>query len=905
MSNTNSIFNTIDAAQKAVDSHRYNLERVTDPNARKVIPVMRTDQLGGGVTSKITAVETRNVNSFNEQQYVNQITRLANADIYTEFLSDLESVTGDRQVSKFVDSINNFFAQTKILESDTSSAMKSSVVSKARELATVFTNSMQKVDNLIEEADSSLKNDINSLNNTLRAIYDLNQAIQSSGAPIRLFDQRDELIRETARHFEITTRYEKNGTVIIQSAASGELLVDSMQYAEFTYNGDGINGKDDADAGITIARHPKSTIPTIFASWADNSKLSGFKGGRWEALIKLRDESLPATGTSIKTLVKTFTDNINSVHNNSSTFPPKGIFESSVQFSGNDRIDLDPFKIYFVDKKGDQLRGGNGRLNAISIDMKNLPTNLTNGVASVGDLIKELNRQLDISPSRERAAIGDILDNNGIQVDGEYLLNNIQLRAKGEVNATDNNSLVFDLDLQGSSRFGSDIEILEVRTANDAAGNGATNANDLPGIFRLEQDSNILTNQDIRVENVVPGRVITLKVRVTGDNGVVSTGEVSFPVPAQPLTVNDRISFDSGVPGAATQGFDHPGVVLNNHSGVATAKLVDENGNEINPATSVKGKLIIQTNDDKYKLVIEGGNLSQKLGFNNLFEYDEEQGSLKVSERIVNDSNQLSLARISKSEITTTHTVGDTKASATLILGGGALAAGDTVTVGDETFTFVNVLAVPANPNEVLLANGFYGPDGLTDKINAHPKLKNLVEATQEVGNLVIKAKKVGTSGNAIAIASALGGATIDLNDGNGPLGNVAGNLDGGTDKVEVSKIYNYSIKSGNKEGLEELSSLQTKNIKAPGGLITTLSGLATIVGGEISTKINDARSTSKVATIVLEKTDRLIKETSGINREKEYLAAVELIGYLNVLARMLAMTTNSNERIQEIIFSR
>ncbi|GAB4162686.1 MAG: hypothetical protein Tsb006_1100 [Rickettsiaceae bacterium] len=918
MSNAANVGQSLSEVRKQIDVGAYNLERLGDPSARRIDTSLKVDQLGDG-SYRTSMVETRVSNPLQEKAYIEQVTKLENANTYTEFLGDLQSVIGgekDAQVSRLVKTIDSFFAQAKILESSNGQAMRQAFIDKAEDVSLAITSAAEKIVDLRFEADKRLKQSAISVNSTLKAIFNLNQQMLISSNPLRLFDQRDSLIRDLAQNFDIKITYGNSGTVNIQSKINSEMLVGSDYYSQFSYL-----GAPTADAIIEGSDYPpimihqfdkagQQTHSAIFAERSDSHTLP-FSGGKWSALIDLRDKVLPAAGEKIKSLSKNFAEQLNTIHNNGSPFPPKGFFESSMFVSNADILEWgEPFTIHFVTKEGDQLRGGAGRLNPVTIDMKNLQTSSASGKASVADLIKELNEKLDLAPSRERAAIGTINDANGVPLTGEFLLNNIQLRAKGPINLNDN-SFVFDLDLQGNSHFGSNIEILGVSTTDVGGANVQNVAVDqLPPTFRLEKDTNTATGQNIKVEGATVPRVINLRLRITGDNGTVSEGTVSFPVDAA-AGINSRISYNSSIAGSVTGDFANP-AGLTGHSGIARAMLVDEHGTELGMDSNQIGKFVIATNDDSYRLVVQGGKFSAQFGFNNLFEFDDQIGRLKVNQEIINDLSKLSLGRADRDAgIATAHTVGDTRAEATLLFGGAALNNADTVTIHGVTFTFVNALAVPANPHEILVAEGLGGANGLISKVNTHPELKNLVEASLVGATVTIKAKAAGTSGNAITVASNLvGGATIDLNASGAANGAVAGNLINGTDKVESSPVFSYTMKPGNQQVLENLSSLQTQLVnitedEALPNTITTLSGLATIVTGLLSDSINNAKMESDVAAIVLERTDAQIKNDLGINKEQEYLRVLDLSRLASTLAHLLNILQNTTVKIEDIMFSR
>ena len=746
----------------------------------------------------------------------------------------------------------------------------------------------------------------------------MNQALLNSDKPMLLHDKRDELVHEIALNFNVSVSYGTNGIANIQSKSSGQLIVGSDFYTQISYGGaSGINAVIEDSFGAAHIRQfgkdNKETYSNTFIGGSGDPTIL-IRGGKMGALVDLRDNILPNNGDKIKALGRNFADQLNAVHNNGSPYPPITRFESSISVNANETMDWgDPFTVYFVDANGEQLRGGAGRLNSATIDMNNIAFNSPSGKATMGDLIKELNEKLDLAPSRQRAAIGAIFDGSNIpvQMAGEYLVNNIQLRARSTVDAFNNNSFTFDLDLQGNSHFSSNIEILDVRTHDVGGANPQVVANNLlPANFTLEKDKNTTTGQNITVRDAEDGRIITLRVRVTGDNGEVSEGNVSFAANSA-VTLNDRIAFDNVVANATTGGFANPAA---SHSGLARAKIVDDSGNEIDPSSGTRGKLVITSNTDQYRIVIQGGDFNSRFGFNDLFKFNDKTGQLTLNPDIANDVGRLSLGRAHQDAgIATAHTVGDVKAQATLAFAG-AFAANDTITINAPNMpapvvlTFVAALNPVANPNEVLLAGGLNNPDGLIDRINAHPFLKGIVEATNNGGNVAITAKAAGTKGNTITVASNLAVATVNINNAgalgvHGATALNAGAGISGTDKVISVPVFNYTIKPGDQQVINDIKALQTQAfpVDTMGVLpytVTTLSSLATIVTGLLSNTINSAQSKSNIALEVLKQTKASINEVSGINKDTEYLKILNKTEHLRVLSYVAALVRKSTEQI-------
>lgn len=920
-------------AKDGLDVLSSNLERLSDPSARRVDATVSIDPVGSnGTAYRTRLIETRSVDPLLEKAYVKQTTGLDNSNIYTEFLRDLQTVIAgdkDSQKSGLVGAVDSFFAQAKLLEADSSGAMRVGFIKKAQGLASTISSATRKVDELRFEADKQLHQKTLNLNNSLKQLFDINQAMLSSQNPQKFYDKRDSLVRDIASNFDVNVIYGRSGTALISVKPSGTELTGNGSYAQITYDGvpsiDAIIDNVDRPE-MKITSYDTRNLPghtSVFAGGSDNPEILPFSGGTWGALVDLRDNRLPQTGNIIKSLGANVSKELNRIHNSGSPFPPKGLFESTVKIGGLEQPDWgDPFSVYFVDSNGSQLFGGQGPLNKAVIDMRSIAAGSPTGRATVADLIKELNEKLDSAPSRPRAAIGAITTdaNAAVQIPGQYLVNNIQLRAKTAVNPGDG-SFTFDLDLQGSSHFGSKIEILDARTTDVGGANAqAVAQGDLPDAFDLAKDTNTATGQNIRVTGAGANRVITLTVRVTGQNGVVEQGTVSFRAnPA--VNYNERIAFDPALVGAIGAGsFVNNQLLVPGHSGVARAKLVDDNGFEIDPTSGQMGRLVIETNTDSYRLAIQDGNFSSMFGFNNFFNFDQRTGAMSLRDDIADDPSKLALGRAKQgAAIATAHTVGDATAQGTLTFAGAPnMVANGTVTVAGRIFTFV--AGVPANSQEVQIGGNLQLTlDNLRNAINNDRVTKNLVVADPLVaGNsFILKAKAAGLGGNNLGISWNFNGAgptlayvnaaAVPVNIGAADTQLVATPLGGGTNKVATSAVLDYTLKL-TQEVLEDLSNLQTTTINLTDDLAlpntsATLAGIASIVTGMLSNDLNEARTKSDIAKNVLTQTDKAVRQQSGISKEREYLKVMDQARLLTTLANLMAQVQNTIVKVEDILF--
>jgi|GEM_PF-1345283 len=948
-----SITNSLHETRRALDEGAAeNLQRLGDPRARRIDASLTSSRIGSQGLLRTNVELVRPSNPLQEKVYVNQVTALEYRNVHTEFLEALQFVTtsaNSSQESRLVRSVDDFFQQAKNLESTNSPAMRQAFIDKGESVARTLTDASAKINNLRLEADSRLQQDVSSVNNTIKSIVAVNRSILSSQVPVKLMDQRDSLIKDLAAAFDINVRYFTNGSVEISSASSGERLVDrGVSYAQFEYHSasrvESVLSGEYSNIKIRQFDDRGRIISNSDFMGETGNNVKRFSGGKWDGLVEIRDRIMPEVATAIEALATNFTKKINDLHNNGSPFPPKTWLKSALSVSGTQSMNWgEKFTIYAVNKEGDQLAGGAGKINPVEIDMANARTAQASGNATVWDLVDEINERLDLAPSRERAALGQIKDENGAPLPNERLLNNLQLKAHGPVDVANGNSLTFGLDFQGNSHFGSNIEVLAVETGNQLPGAvgypGAQQVGVAGQTYRLEKDENKEGATPITVGNVTAGRYIILDVRITGDNGQVSRGKVSFPLPANPvadIAVNNRMSFEN-VANATTGDFE---VNLQSHSGVGRAKLVDETGIEIAHGSSQQGNLVIETSSDEYRIVLQGegsgdDNFASKFGFNNLFNYDAESGKVNISEHIAADISQIAIGRVSKSDGTkVVHEVGDAQSNMTLAFAGANLAAG------------VNQITISAPANLLLAPIAFNfiaapGPGGYNDvvvdaggnnaatianlmaKINNHPELGPLVEALPSGADIILRSKTPGDNGNLFGVVTNLAAGTVNFTPGVIPgaapaIAIVGGTalapvpavtqLGGGTDIPKESDVFSYNIRSGSKEVLEDVANLQTNlvEIEALGivpNVSASLSGIATLVSGMISDYVNEANIESDIAAEVLKQTDDYIKNNFGIDRNEEYLKVLDMAQLLSALANVFSTMHNAQTKVQDIIF--
>lgn len=949
MGKATSLLQTLNVARGALDVYADNISKAKVPGARAIDPTINQSYFG--TASRTSLGQTRRDDPLVTKIQLAQLTKSSEFETISDFLKVVQSEIGggkDPQKSSLVTSVSDFLSQSTILPSNGDISMKQAFIDKGQDLAININKVTGRITDLGYSADRDLGAVIDVANIAIRNLFDTNQVIAKGGVggskAFELFDARDDLVRTIAEAFEINITYGSKGEALISSAGSSLPVVSATAYSKLSYEGFASKeaiwaGEDPKPVNLILINNANEVSGTYEAISSKGLNANSLGGGKIGALIKLRDNVLKDSYAAVQQLVKAVTDGVNKVHNDGSPWPPKTKFESDIKVSGTDTLDWGgKVSMYPVNANGEQLQGGGGPLNAITIDFDNLPNSFgTVGSPSVWDVLRELNSQLDVAPSRPRVAMGviradDPNTNSAVgPVAGQYLLNNVELAGMSKIDNAGN--FTFDLDLMGNQYFGSTVEVLEVQVYSPPPGvppaplvlvNTVPIAN-LPQPFKLEKDANSRTGGSIAVSGLPAISTIAVKIRVTGDNGVVSQGTVGFSVDrGNPDLFNKRVAANPIItpPGAHPL----PAGVINDfvdqpisHSGIASAKLVDDNGVEIFEGNGAAGKIVIETNSPDYRLVIQGGDFSNVLKFNDLIKHDKETGLIKIRDDITENVNLLSTGKVTRSDGKNVGaTVGDVAATTSLAFTGGNFANGDTVTIHDVTFTFVN--AAPANQNQIQV-NGA-GPlnndvAALLLAIQNHSELKSIVTASSPVaGTISLLANTAGISGNSIQIGKQGGAVNLSVTPGGGvatapnaAFGPAAG-FGGGTDKpVAVQQIYSYTIGNRSSEVLSAFNALRNKIMNFAGSGIVpdanmTLSGYASQITSVLSNQANDADSDSAVANGVLSKIQEGIKDKFGIKPEEQYQKFLDLAQYLRDVASAMKEINSTLRTVHDILFN-
>lgn len=914
---TESLRNT----RKLMDNQQENLARIGDPDATRVDASSLVTTISGAF--KASTVYSSPVDNLSFRTRIDNIASASRAETFTKAYSEYQNILGGTEAteSKLSRTFAEFISASNLLNSERDISIRQSFVDKAERLSGALNSIVGGVKSIRETVDNDLQVSLRNANTEIKQLFFVNQQISrasaSNGATFRLYNDRDRAINNLAEKFSLDVSFGAKGQALVSLAGSKIELVSMGHYSEFSSSGNfsqNVNNESSPE-DLTISLTRKNSEHRVVGSQdvlggdVDEPKLIG---GQIEALADLRDKNLKEALDSARFLTQTIADQVNTIHNDSSPWPPVSIMTSEKMVYGDDTLDFSgKLSLFALDKGGDQLEGNAGKLHRATIDFDTLRTNHPSGVPTIHDVIAEINVQLDDNLTGERYALGDIgllggdptLPNNIRASDREYLLNNVQIAATKDIK---DGEFVFDLDLYGNSYFGSDVEVVSVLS------NGVPiAAANLPEKFTLEKDTTTRTDQEIKVPvNAAAGQLISVQIRVTGENGVVDEGVLQFTVDGTDTAVlNKRFTPTAAIPNPPNVGLPGFQNKISSHSGVARAKLVDINGVEILPSdNNTQGNLVIESNNGAaYRFALEGSDFSKKLGLNNFFTINNDE--IHVRSDIVNDPNKISAGRASKSETSgiAIHDGKGIKSTASFVfndlIGGSDFQAGDSITIAGIDIAIGVDVAAAGNLQGTL--------DNVINFIANNPDLNTKVTASRNNNTLVIEAVSGGSWGNAMVVEAGLtpapfGNITVDLN-ATGVGTNANGTLTGGTDNSSTTTVSSYEIGRTSSEFFTELFALNDKIMEFEGsGLIpssiNTLGAFTSSFVTVMNNQYNDAKAESDTRLAVLDTLDKKFKEDFGIDPEGTYLELFNILSLYNMQSNLFAQIYKTTREVQETI---
>jgi flagellar hook-associated protein 1 FlgK len=295
---------------------------------------------GDGV--RITGIN-RMLDAFVQQQLRTESSGGAYADTSANFYQQLQQVYGQPGSTTTLDSIFNSFtsAVQTLTTAPNSSAAQSQTISAAQALAAQLNSATNTIQSLRGQADQSIAGDVQTANNALQQIANINQQLQSNttndSAKALLEDQRDQYVDQLAKLFDIRVTKSGNDQITVFTTSGAQLV--STQAAQLQFNPTG-----SVSAGQQWNANPAksglSTITLVSPGGGSTDLLASgaIRSGEIGAYLNMRDSVLVQAQSQIDAIAASMSSALSDTTTAGSTVtgPPSGFdTDISAMLAGN------------------------------------------------------------------------------------------------------------------------------------------------------------------------------------------------------------------------------------------------------------------------------------------------------------------------------------------------------------------------------------------------------------------------------------------------------------------------------------------------------------------------------------------------------------------------------------------
>lgn len=304
----------LNASKKSIETTGHNIANVNTEGYSRQRVVQTTSTpinkqgLIQGTGTRIVSVE-RTHDPFVEKRLQQNTADSMFYETRLKEMSDIENVFNEIDGEGLNNILNRFYNSFRELANQPENETIRSVVrDNARMVVKDFNRIRESLDNLARGIDNKIGMEVESINQTLKNISNLNKRISTlevgGQATGDLRDQRDTAIRTLSESLRIHT-YTDNRNNFIVSAVGVGTLVAGGSYQEL---GTGGSSKEDSGNGMD------GSTEIFFRDRAGQKITSNFKSGTLSSYIKVRNTDIKNLQDTIDEIAYEFANTVNAIH---------------------------------------------------------------------------------------------------------------------------------------------------------------------------------------------------------------------------------------------------------------------------------------------------------------------------------------------------------------------------------------------------------------------------------------------------------------------------------------------------------------------------------------------------------------------------------------------------------------
>jgi flagellar hook-associated protein 1 FlgK len=275
-----------------------------------------TYTISSGITVPSGGVAIGTVDKYLSKAVIDDVTDVGYYNTIAIYLDSYSSALGTISTGDGISaSLNDLATQISALAtSPEDNSQKINVIDAAETIALTLNNLSQTIQGQRLQANQEIEDTVATINQTLRAIDDLNQQIlvlQTQGASAAdLEDERMVAIETLAELIDISYFTSGEGQIKIYTSAGQPLLDSEARTLSYT-----------ASTSVTGAAEYPANFDAITLNGVDIT--GNLQGGKLGALVELRDEILVQEQDKLDELANVLSSTLNDVVNTGSSYPPR------------------------------------------------------------------------------------------------------------------------------------------------------------------------------------------------------------------------------------------------------------------------------------------------------------------------------------------------------------------------------------------------------------------------------------------------------------------------------------------------------------------------------------------------------------------------------------------------------
>ena len=284
------------AAMSLVSSNVANAE--TPGYVRKTVDQVTTNTGSTGSGVNVNGIN-RELDEYIQAQLRTETSGASYASLKSDFLQRLQGLYGDPNSTVTLESAFNTLttAVQALGTSPDSQSARIGVVNAAQALASQLNSMSQGIQTLRAQAETGIKDDVNTANNLMKQIATINNQLQSNplggtstdSATASLLDQRDQCITQLSKLMDIRVTTDGANKVTVFTGSGVQLV--GNEAATLTFNAQGTvtpNTTYNSNTAVSAL----GSIRVTYSNGGSIDLTGSIKSGQIAAYVELRDKTL-------------------------------------------------------------------------------------------------------------------------------------------------------------------------------------------------------------------------------------------------------------------------------------------------------------------------------------------------------------------------------------------------------------------------------------------------------------------------------------------------------------------------------------------------------------------------------------------------------------------------------------